>query len=373
MPIDVSPLDPAANPDLLGHDEAIRTLERALASGRLHHGWLFHGRRGIGKATLAYRFARALLAGSEAARPGLDIDPDHPVVNQVAGGHHPDLSVIEAERDPKTGKVKPQISVDRVRAATSRLHSTSAISERRVLIVDGAEQLNRNAANALLKPLEEPPAGAVLILISHRPGQVAATLRSRTAKLPMQGLDETVLGDLLAKFAPDLDAAARAPIIAMAKGSIGRALDLAGGDWLQTYENVVRAIAADPVDPLALDNLASALAKWSAKDGFPAVIDLIQTVFGRIVAIASDRASAPLFSDELSIVKRLAARQQGLDRWGGLWEKIGRLSAAVDGVNLDHAQALAQILSAMASPPKAALPFVQPTSSLGGDLLGASP
>ncbi|MGI9498795.1 MAG: DNA polymerase III subunit delta' [Geminicoccaceae bacterium] len=370
MSAETSLLDPAANPQLLGHDDAIRTLERALASGRLHHGWLFHGRRGIGKATLAYRFARVLLAG--ASRPGLELEPDHPVFTQVAGRHHPDFAVIEAERDPKTGKIKPGIPVDRVREATARLHSTSAISERRVLIVDGAEQLNRNAANALLKPLEEPPAGAVLILVSHRPGQVAATLRSRTAKLPMQGLDDATLLDLLTRRAPDLAADARAPIVAMAKGSLGRALELAGGEWLEAYEKLLCTVAAEPVDALALDDLASALAKQSAKDGLPTVIDLIQTVFGRIVAGETDRLGPPLFAEEKSRLSRLATRQS-LDRWAALWEKVGRLSAAADGLNLDHAQVLAQILSAMASPPTAALPFTRPTSSLGSGLLGASP
>ena len=370
MTIDITTSDPAANPVLLGHDQAIGTLEQALASGRLHHGWLFHGRRGIGKATLAYRFARILLAGG--GHPGLDFDSDHPVFAQVAGRHHPDLAVIEQERDPKTGKLKPEIPVDKVREAAGKLHSTSALAERRVLIVDGAEHLNRNAANALLKPLEEPPPGAVLILISHRPGRVAATLRSRCAKLPMQGLDEAILSDLLKRQAPNLAADALAPIVSMANGSIGRALELASGEWLKTYENVVKTLAADRPDALAIDDLASALAKWSTKEGFPAVIDLIQTVFGRIVAIASDRAGEPLFGDELETVKRLAARQ-GLDHWAAMWEKIGRLSAAVDGVNLDHAQALAQILSAMARPPKEALPFTRPTSSLGGDLLGTSP
>jgi len=370
MTAETLPPDPEANPDLLGHDQAIGTLEQALASGRLHHGWLFHGRRGIGKATLAYRFARILLAGH--GRPGLDLNPDHPVFAQVAGHHHPDLTVIEQERDPKTGKLKSDIPVDRVREAAGKLHSTSAISERRVLIVDGAEHLNRNAANALLKPLEEPPSGAVLILISHRPGRVAATLRSRCAKLPMQALNEATLIELLGRYQPDLAADAQAPIVSMVNGSIGRALEIASGEWLQTYEKVVKTLAAERPDALAIDDLATALAKWSAKEGFPVVMDLIQTVFGRIIAIASDRAGAPLFSDELETVKRLAARQ-GLDRWAAMWEKIGRLSAAVDGVNLDHAQALAQILSAMARPPKEALPFTRPTSSLGSDLLGASP
>ena len=372
MAFETSIIDPAANPELLGHDQAISTLEQALGSGRLHHGWLFHGPLGIGKATLAFRLARVLLAG-QASGPGLDLDSAHPVFAQVAGRHHPDLFIIEAERDPKTGKVKPQIPVDKLREVTAKLHSTSALSERRVLIIDGAEKLNRNAANALLKPLEEPPAGVVLILISHRPGRVAATLRSRCAKLPMARLDEALLQDLLRRQAPDLDASSIPPIIAVANGSIGRALEIANSDWLKTYQKVLETLATEPPDALAIDSLASTLAKWSAKEGFPVVMDLVQTAFGRIIAAKTDRLDARLFSDELEILERLAARQQGLDRWAGLWEKIGRLSAAVDGLNLDHAQALAQILSAMATPPRRALPFTQPTSSKAGALLERSP
>ena len=207
--------------------------------------------------------------------------------------------------------------------------------------------------------------------MSHRPGQVAATLRSRCAKLPMSGLDEAALTSLLERYAQGLAADARPPIVAMAKGSIGRALEVASGEWLDTYKKVLTTIAADPPDPLAIEDLASMLAKWSAKDGFPAVIDLIQTVFGRIVAHATDRDVPPCSRAKSRACR--GSRPARVDRWAGLWEKIGRLSAAVDGVNLDHAQALAQILSAMADPPEPALPFTRPTSSLGGDLLGASP
>ncbi len=361
--------EPAANPDLFGHEEAVSALEQAMASSRLHHGWLVYGRRGIGKATLAYRFARALLAGPGVAGAGLAVAPDHPVFHQVAGRHHPDLRVIEAERDPKTGKIKSAIPVDRVRDATSNLHRTPAIADHRVLIVDGAEQLNRNAANALLKPLEEPPAGAILILISHRPGQVAATLRSRCAKLALRGLDEARLLDLLPAHAPDLPASSRGAIVALAQGSLGRALELAGGDWLSTYERVVRTVAAEPASALDLDDLAAMLAKQSARDGFSRPLDLIQIVFGRITAHATNRLGPPLFVEESLPLGRLAARQP-LDRWAGLWEKIGRLSAAVDGLNLDHTLALAQILAAMASSSKAPLPFQAKTSSLGSTLLG---
>ena len=372
MPSPAEALDPAANPDLFGHEQAVQALERAMASSRLHHGWLISGRRGIGKATLAYRFARALLAGQFEIGSGLRLDPDHPVFQQIAGRHHPDLHIVEAERDPKTGKVKTTIPIDRVREATASLSRTPAIASRHVLVVDGAEQLNRNAANALLKPLEEPPAGAVLILISHRPGRVPATLRSRCAKLALHGLSDDLLLDALTRHAPELDHEPRQPVLAAAKGSLGRALDLAGGDWLDLYERVLRAIVATPKDPLALDDLATSLAKISAKHGFANMIDLIQTVFGRITAQATGRLSGHLFSEERTILVSLAGREP-LDRWASLWEKTARLSAAVDGLNLDHSQALAQILTAMAAPPVTVLPFSRKASSLGSALLGASP
>ena len=149
-------------------------LGRALASGRLAHGWLLTGPPGIGKATLAFRFARALLAGPDVPRSDdFRCRPDHPVFRQVARGAHPDLTVLEAERDPRTGRLRSEITVDAVRAATASLQMTAAAGGYRVAIVDGAESMNRNAANALLKTLEEPPARSVLILVSHRPGSLA--------------------------------------------------------------------------------------------------------------------------------------------------------------------------------------------------------
>ena len=360
---------PAANPDLFGHADAVRALEQAMASARLHHGWLISGRRGIGKATLAYRFARALLAGRGGTLPELTLPSDHPVFRQIAGGHHPDLKVIEAERDPKTGKIKAVIPVDKVRDATADLYRTPALAERRVLMVDGAEQLNRNAANALLKPLEEPPAGAVLVLISHRPGQVAATLRSRCAKLALRGLDEPTLLRELARQASGLSDAESAAIAALAKGSLGRALELADGSWLESYEQVARTVVAGGRDALALDDLAGSLAKQSAKDGFPRITDLIQTLFGRLIAQKTSRLGPPLFAEEAGLLGQLAEKQP-LERWAALWEKIAHLSTAVDGLNLDHTQALTQILAAMASPPAKPLPFTRQASSLGSSLLG---
>src|ERR671919_2502906 len=122
----VAALEPRANPDLRGQDAALSVLRAALASGRLAHGWLLSGPPGIGKATLAYRFARALLAGPDAIDARLSMPADHPVFRQVAQGAHPDLRVLEVERDPRTGRMRSETTVDAVRAATASLQMTAS-------------------------------------------------------------------------------------------------------------------------------------------------------------------------------------------------------------------------------------------------------
>ncbi len=347
MEIPDAPPEPRANPDLLGQDAAQAILARALRSGRLPHGWLLSGPEGIGKATLAYRFARALLAGPGATGPTLDVPPDHPVFRQVAQAAHPDLSVIEAERDPRSGRLKSEIPVGVVRAATQALHATAAMGGWRVVVVDGAERLNRNAANALLKSLEEPPAAAVLLLVSHRPAQVAATVRSRCAKLPLARLPDALVVERLARWAPGLEPEQRSAIALLARGSLGRALELAGDDWLPLYRRLAESLDRTARDRPALYDLAVALARQAEQRGFGGPLGLIQELLGRIVATGSGRLGPALFAAEPAALDRLVQRRP-LDRWATLWEKVGRLAAAVDGLNLDRAQALLHILTLLA-------------------------
>lgn len=338
------PPAPKANPEFHGHAAALAALSHALTSDRLPHAWLLGGRQGIGKATLAYRFARALLAGPSAVDQTLTLAVDHPVFRQVAAGSHPDLRVIQAERDARTGKVKPEITVDTVRAATASLHTTAAEGGRRVILIDEVERLNRNAANALLKPLEEPPAGAVLILISHRPGKIAPTLRSRCAKLLLGPLDEAVIVDALAKHDGDVSSERRQAAARLAQGSLGRALELADGDWIGLYQRLVQCLVTEPADQRALQEVMRDLARRGGTHGFAAPIGLIQELMGRLVRARHGRLGPPIFAEEPELIGRLADLRP-LDRWASLWEKIARLAAAVDGLNLDHTQALLQILT----------------------------
>ncbi|HEX5079965.1 MAG TPA: DNA polymerase III subunit delta' [Geminicoccaceae bacterium] len=338
---------PRANPELRGQDAAVAVLRTAARSGRLPHGWLLTGPPGIGKATLAFRFARALLADPEASDPDLAVDPAHPVFRQVAQGSHPDLRVVEAPRDPKTGKLKAEITVDLVRAATASLNTTAAQGGRRIVVIDGAESLNRNAANALLKSLEEPPPGAVLLLVSHQPGRVAPTLRSRCAKLALARLPDAEVAAALARHAPDLPAGQRDALAQLARGSIGRALELAGGDWLSLYHRLATGLAGMPPDRLALHALAGELSRYADARSFAAPFWLIQELLGRVVGAAIGRHAPALFEGEPEALARLAAGRP-LDRWGSLWEKVARLASAVDGLNLDRRQALLHILTLLA-------------------------
>ena len=262
---------------------------------------------------------------------------------QVAQGTHPDLRVIEAERDPRTGRLRSEITVDVVRAATAALRVTAAAGGCRVAVIDGAETLNRNAANALLKTLEEPPEQAFLILVSHRPASLPATIRSRCAKLRLQPLPDDVVADALARLAPELgpssatrsrcwraaasDARSRSPRTASST------LPAACRGWPQS-----RSIAW---------SWTSCRASWRA----PRIAaDRGNADLAPGVAGARDRSGLgrlPLFPVETSVLAKLAARRP-LDRWATLWEKVARLAAAVEALNLERSHALMQMLTLLA-------------------------
>jgi len=172
-------IHPAASGRLVGHEAAKRRMLEAVSSGRLHHAWLLSGPRGIGKATLAYRFARFLLAYPERVGETVDnlaVPADHPVFHHVAAHAHPDLFVLEREIDPKTGRARAIINVEDVRKTIHFLSMTAAEGGWRVAIIDAADEMNANAANALLKILEEPPEKSILFLVAHAPGKLLPTM-----------------------------------------------------------------------------------------------------------------------------------------------------------------------------------------------------
>lgn len=211
---------PATRRDLFGHDDVETTLRLAVAGNRLPHALLISGPNGVGKATLGYRLARFLLAHGPVAGKAaelatdLSIAPDHPAARLIATGAHPDLFVVG---DAANGEGGGTVQVDAVREVIRRMTHTSAGGAWRVALIDPAEALNRNAANAILKLLEEPPPYALFILISHTPGLMPATIRSRTVRLRLRPLGDDAFRACLASL--DLDAG----------GDVGLAYRLSGG------------------------------------------------------------------------------------------------------------------------------------------------
>ena len=203
----------------------------ALARGRLHHAWLLTGPEGVGKATFAYRAARRLLgARPDPAYGLLGADPTDPVSRQVASRSHPDLMVLELASDD--GKPRKSIPVEEVRRLPEFFSKAPASAPYRVAIVDSADDLNINAANALLETLEEPPARGVLFLASHRPGALIATIRSRCRRLAFAPWSEARVVDFLGQHT-GLASADRERLAHMAKGGPGRALQLAEAGALE--------------------------------------------------------------------------------------------------------------------------------------------
>ena len=203
---------------LRGHPEGVLTLDRAWQSSRLHHAWILSGAPGIGKATLAYQFARTILGGA---------DPNASA-RRIASASHPDLLVVARAQDEKRQRLRTEIVLDDVRPINLFLRRTAAEGGWRVVIVDGADHLNRNAANALLKLLEEPPPKAIMLLVCSAPGRLLPTIRSRCRSLRLAPLDDVVMREVLDPLLPDLSPHDRQSLVELAGGSPGRALALAG-------------------------------------------------------------------------------------------------------------------------------------------------
>jgi DNA polymerase-3 subunit delta' len=338
---------PRENPVLLGHEAAEAALLQAYSSGRLPHAWLLAGPRGIGKATLAFRFARYLFAEGSAgglhaatAPAALAVAPDHPVFRRVASGGHADLLVVERGIDPKRKKLRSEIVVDDTRAIAGFLRLTPAEGSWRVVVVDGADMMNRNAANALLKILEEPPKRAVLLLVSDNPGRLLATIRSRCRILALKPLAQPVVLSALEHYRPDLGSGPRAVLAQLADGSIGQALDLAAAGGVGLYQSLVTLIGGLPsLDVAALHALADRVQRGDGEAAFRLLTELLPGWVARMVALAAGgadgkRAALP---GEAETMRRLAARR-GLDQWVEVWEKLTHLFAQADSVNLDRKQ-----------------------------------
>jgi DNA polymerase III subunit delta' len=262
---------PRATGELFGHAEAEQTLLDAYRGGRIPHAWLIGGEAGIGKATLAYRMARFVLAHPDPAAlavqnaKSLAVPADQPVARRIAGQAHGDLLTLERVINEKTGKLFTVTRVDDVRRTVPFFGSTAGEGGWRVAVVDPLEDLNREGENALLKVLEEPPPRALLLLVSHAPGRVLPTIRSRCRPLILRPLaDADVARAATAAMGENADAIRDAA--AAAGGSVGRALMLLEGDALELRQQVVGLLDRLPaLDPRALHALGDEIAGTQAE------------------------------------------------------------------------------------------------------------
>ena len=341
---------PRTNPELLGHDAAEEALRRLFALGRPPHAVLLSGPRGIGKATLAFRLARFVLArgvGEEASptlfgeATGLAIAPESGTFRRVASGGHADLLTVERAYDPRRRRLRGEIVVDDTREIAAFLRLTPAEGGWRVVIVDAADEMNRNAANALLKILEEPPRRALLLLVAHSPGRLLPTIRSRCRRFPLAPLPDAVVRRLLARYRPELPEPQAATLTALAGGSIGRALDLAASGGVELYQSVLALLLREPaIDPAALHAFADRLARVEAEEGYRAVEELLSRLLaGLAVAEVRRPAAGEPFPGVANVLRRLGGRAPAA-RWAELRDEIGQSFARTDALNLDRKQTI---------------------------------
>jgi DNA polymerase-3 subunit delta' len=343
-------LAPRANPDLVGHESSERELRRLAEAGRLPHAILLSGPRGIGKATLTFRFARYLLAKSAgtsadlfgAANSGLAIDAESGVFHRVASGGHADLLTVERAYDPRRRRLRSEILVEDARQIAAFFRLTAAEEGWRIVVVDGAEEMNRNAANALLKILEEPPRQALLLLVSHSPGRLLPTIRSRCRRFPLAALARPMVMRLLAAHRPELAEGEAAALAELADGSIGRAIELADAGGLALYRSMVDLLSQIPrVDLAELHAFADRLARPEADDGYRAVEELLSQFLARMAARAARRqlGGHDPIAGEGAVMQRLAAHADPA-RWAAVRGEIGRGFAGTHQLNLDRKQAM---------------------------------
>ena len=318
---------------IAGQDKAVAQFRSAWDGGTLHHAWLLAGPRGVGKATFARNAATRVLADAAGPRdglPGLDVPDDHPIARLMAAGSHPDFRILRRVQNEKTGNLARNINVDQVRSLGELFDLTPALSPWRVVIIDAADDLERSAANALLKMLEEPPANCLFLLVAHAPGRLLPTIRSRCRKLELQRLDDDAMAAILDRCAPEMAAAQKQKIIAMASGSAGRAMGFAELDLAPLEEKALGILRGGDPTNARRSALAQELGKKGAADRYAAFLDLVPAIIARE---ARDAAGGK--------------RARALDAY----ERARELAAIAPRVSLDPAATVFQLGGILASVP----------------------
>ncbi len=338
---------------LFGQTRAEADFLDAYNCGRLHSGWLITGPRGIGKATLAWKIATFLLSerpsdgffgDAPLAATALAIAPDNPDARLVKSGAHPRLTVVRRPYNHDTKKLRNEITVDAVRGLKTFFHMSAADGGRRVVIVDAADEMNRNAANAILKELEEPPANTTILLVAHQPSRLLPTIRSRCRELRCAPLATAALQKALTQAG--FDTANAEGLATLSEGSAGDAIRLLRHDGLSLYASLVRLFEGLPrIDRSAALKLADSCAARGADTHYGLTLDLIDQFLART-------ARAGLFGEphsqgaphEARLLARLSPDDHAARAWAQVQQDLSGRVRHGRAVNLDPAALILDII-----------------------------
>ena len=321
---------------ILGQDRAVEQFASAWATRKLHHAWLLAGPRGVGKASFAHAAARRVLAdaaGPPAELAGIETADDHPMVRLVEAGSHPDMRWLERLPKEKGEGLARDISIKQVRELGEFMGMTAALSPWRVAVIDSMDELNREASNALLKMLEEPPPNTIFFLVSHAPGRLLPTIRSRCRLLQFEPLDDDAMTSIVEDQSPELSAAERKRIVGMSFGSAGRALAFAQLGLAKLEDAALAIIRQGDPSNARRAELANELGKKASAERYAAFLELAPSLIAR---------------------EARALRGGALERALDAYSKTRELAAVAPRVSLDPAATVFQIggfLAAVASEP----------------------
>ena len=323
---------------IFGHSEAVEQFRKAWDSRSLHHAWLLAGPRGVGKAHFAKAAATRILA--QAAGPnfdvaGLETPEDHPIAKLIAAGSHPDMRWLERLEKERGEGLARDITIKQVRELGEFMGMTSALSPWRVAVIDSMDEMNKEASNALLKMLEEPPPNTVFFLVSHAPGRLLPTIRSRCRRLQFHPLADDAIASVLGEQLPDANSGERQRLATMADGSAGRALAFASLELGPLEEEARRILRQGDADNSRRSALASQLARKAAADRYAAFLDLLPS----LVAKEARTLTEP-------------QRERALEAY----QKVRELTAIAPRLSLDPAATVFQLGGILASVAEPRLP-----------------
>lgn len=341
-------LHPRETLALIGQDEAEAAFLEAYNSHRLHHGWLITGARGIGKATLAWRIARFLLAApnddagmfgdSQSPATTLDVSRDHPMTRRLAALSEPLLCLVRRTWDEKGRRLRQEIGVDEVRKLKAFFNLSAADGGRRIVIVDSADEMTVNAANALLKLLEEPPANATILLVSHQPSRLLPTIRSRCRELRCAGLGPEDMAKAMTAAGAENSADAAA-LSELSGGSVGEAVRLNNLDGMEAYAEIVALFASLPrLDRTKALRLSESAVGRANEPRFDLLLRLLDLFLARTARTGV--TGPPLVEaapGEAGLMQRLAPSPEAGRRWAELQQTLGARARHGKSVNLDPA------------------------------------